>query len=570
MERLLEEAELDEAKEEKLEREFGREYHLITREERLDKVASDVVLHFLGRGYRGKAMVICIDKATAVRMYDKVRKHWAAHRAELEASLATAGEAERQEVQRTLAEMGGTDMAVVVSQSQNEIADLRAEGLDIRPHRRRMQKEDLETRFKDEDDPLRIVFLCAMWITGFDVPACSTIYLDKPMRNHTLRQTIARANRVARDKNNGLIVDYAGVLRSLQRALAIYGKPSAGAPGEVDMPILDKDALVEHLRAAIDETLRFCKAHEVNLQAILAADGLDRVTLIGEAVERIVTNDEEKRRFIALVSKVAKIFRAIKPDPRAGEFAPVCVVLAYIAKEIRSLMPPADISEVMRSIEQLLDESVGTEGYVIHAQAVPGEDRRIDLSRIDFEALRARFEHGRRRTEAERLRSMLEEKLKPMVERNRARMDFLERFQKMIEAYNAGSQNVEQFFEELLKFAQSLTEEEQRGIAEGLTEEELALFDLLTKPDPKLTKKEEAHVKKVARELFEVLKAEKLMLDWRKHQRSKAVVRAFIEQELDKLPPAYDDDLWQQKCELAFQHIFDAYPGERRSIYAAA
>ena len=270
------------------------------------------------------------------------------------------------------------------------------------------------------------------------------------------------------------------------------------------------------------------------------------------------------------MSKVAKIFQAIKPDPRAGEFAPVCVVLAYIAKEIRSLMPPADISEVMRAIEQLLDESVSTEGYVIHAQAAPGEDHRLDLSRIDFDALRARFERGRKRTEAERLRSLLEAKLRPMVERNRARMDFLEKFQRMIEAYNAGSQNIEQFFEELLKFARSLTEEEQRGIAEGLTEEELALFDLLTKPEPKLTKKEEAEVKKVVRELLEVLKAEKLVLDWRKHQRSKAVVRAFIEQELDKLPPAYEDDLWQQKCELAFQHIFDVYPGEGRSLYAAA
>jgi type I restriction enzyme, R subunit len=270
------------------------------------------------------------------------------------------------------------------------------------------------------------------------------------------------------------------------------------------------------------------------------------------------------------VSKIAKIFQAIKPDPRAGAFAPVCVVLAYIAKEIRSLMPPADISEVMRAIEQLLDESVATEGYVIHAQAALEADARIDLSRIDFEALRARFERGRKRTEAERLRSLIEAKLKPMVERNRARMDFLEKFQKMIEAYNAGSQNVEQFFEELLRFAQSLSEEEQRSIAEGLTEEELALFDLLTKPEPKLTKKEEAEVKKVVRELLEVLKAEKLVLDWRKRQRSKAAVRAFIELELNKLPPAYDDgDLWQQKCELAFQHIFDAYPGEGRSLYAA-
>src|SRR5207244_8982209 len=121
-----------------------------------------------------------------------------------------------------------TDMAVVVSQSQNEVADMKAKGLDIARHRKRIVQEDLDTRFKDPNDPFRLVFVCAMWMTGFDVPSCSTIYLDKPMRNHTLMQTIARANRVFREKTNGLIVDYAGVFRNLERALAIYGSGAGG------------------------------------------------------------------------------------------------------------------------------------------------------------------------------------------------------------------------------------------------------------------------------------------------------------------------------------------------------
>src|SRR5205809_5511513 len=133
-------------------------------------------------------------------------------------------------------------MAVVVSPSQNEIEDLREKGVEIAPHRKRMVTQDLDEKFKDPADPFRLVFVCAMWMTGFDVPSCSTIYLDKPMRNHTLMQTIARANRVVEGKVNGLIVDYVGIFRNLQKALAIYAQPSRS--GSADTPITDKSVLV--------------------------------------------------------------------------------------------------------------------------------------------------------------------------------------------------------------------------------------------------------------------------------------------------------------------------------------
>ena len=231
MERLLEAAELDEAQEKKLEREFAREYHLITRDDRLEAVAKDLVEHFTGRGFQGKAMMICIDKATAVRMYDKVQRHLGASRSR-RCGAELGGSDGRGTAARSrgrIACMKETDMAVVVSQGQNEIAEMAEKGLDIRPHRKRMVEEDLETKFKNPDDPFRLVFVCAMWMTGFDVPSCSTLYLDKPMRNHTLMQTIARANRVYPGKVSGLIVDYAGVFRNLEKALAIYGAPAAGA-----------------------------------------------------------------------------------------------------------------------------------------------------------------------------------------------------------------------------------------------------------------------------------------------------------------------------------------------------
>ena len=209
--------------EEKIEQEFSTFYHLVTREDRLNAIARDIVEHFVGRGYDGKAMVVSIDKKTAVRMYDKVKKEWERYIAKLRLELSrTTDERKNEELLAILEKHEHIDMAVVVSQSQNEIADLEPFEIDMRPLRERIEKEDLEEEFKKADSRLRIVFVCAMWMTGFDVPNLSTLYLDKPLKNHTLMQTIARANRVAEGKTNGLIVDYIGVFRNVQKALAIY------------------------------------------------------------------------------------------------------------------------------------------------------------------------------------------------------------------------------------------------------------------------------------------------------------------------------------------------------------
>jgi type I restriction enzyme R subunit len=563
MEALLEAAALDEQEERELERQFAREYHLITREDRLETIADDLVKHFIGRGYRGKAMMVCIDKATAVRMYDKVRKHWTAHLADLKASLKTAPGGREEAIKAKIAFMESTDMAVVVSQSQNEAADLKAKGLDILPHRKRMLQEDLDKRFKDAEDNLRLVFVCAMWITGFDVPTCSTVYLDKPMKNHTLMQTIARANRVAPGKVAGLIVDYVGLFRNLEKALAIYAKQR---PGETELPIKDKQALVDALRGALADGGRFCNERGVSLEAIREAEGFARIAKLDDAVEIIIKTEEDKKRFLALAGRAARLYKAILPDPAASEYAPNTVLLAVIASKIRALMPAPDIGHVMHDVEVLLNDSIATEPYRIEAQAEPAP--LIDLRKINFEKLAEQFAQGRRRTQAELLQGQLAKKLDQMLKENRSRVDFLERFQQMIEEYNAGSKNIERFFTELMQFAQSLTEEEKRGIAEGLTNEELALFDILTKPEPKLSTKEEAEVKKIAKTLLETLKREKLVLDWREKQQARAAVRKTIARTFSTaLPPTYTGELRQMKADLAYSHIYDSYFGAGRSIY---
>jgi len=553
---LLERAELDEKQQSKLEREFSREYHVITRDDRLEKIAKDIVLHFTRRGYQGKAMVVSVDKATAVKMYDKVQKHWKAQLVELRSQLTTADPETKSELEKTIQRMQTTDMAVVVSPSQNEVEELKKKGVNIVPHRKRMNSEDLDDKFKDPKDPLQIVFVCAMWMTGFDVQCCSTIYLDKPMRNHTLMQTIARANRVFQDKKNGLIVDYVGVLRNLQKALAIYAPQRGGEP-----PIKNKNELVKLLKKAVEETKTFCTRLGVDLDRLTMADGFEKIKQLDDAVEAILVSDDTRSRYFTHARTVMALFRAVKPDPLLSDYVPIHTSLKIIVAKIYSLNPQADISDIKSDIEELLDRSVFAKQYVKKS------GKPLDLSKIDFEALRKEFDRRKKRTEIERLRVAISSQLQRMIELNRSRIGLLESFQKVIDDYNAGSMNVEQTFQELLELARRLREEEKRGLRENLSEEELAVFDILLKPGMKLTQKEEQQVKKVAKDLLETLKKEKLVLDWRKRQQSRAAVRLCIEQTLDQLPPAFTSSLYQDICDATYQHIYESYFGEGMSIY---
>jgi len=564
LETLLEAAELDEAQEKKLEREFGREYHIITREDRLEAIAKDLVAHFTGRGYRGKAMMVCIDKATAVRMYDKVQAHWKAEIARLKAALEPAQGDAREALIARIHLMQTTDMAVVVSQGQNEVEDLKAKGLDIVPHRQRMLKESLDEKFKDEKSELRLVFVCAMWITGFDVPTCSTIYLDKPMRAHTLMQTIARANRVAPGKESGLIVDYVGIFRALQSALATYARPETGGEGR---PILDKAELVAALNKALNEVALFAQLRGVQLEAITKAQGFYRIGLIDDAVEAFLASDSDKKLFTQMAGRIARLFKAILPDPQANELAPLSVLVAYLAEKMRAQTGSPDISKVMGDVEDLLNDSIATEGYRIGPASNPAA--LVNLSEIDFEALQAKFAQGRKRTEAEKLRRLIESKLNEMLQVNASRVDLAEKLQKLIDEYNTGSQNIEWFFSKLKDFAQALNEEEQRGVAEGLTEEELALFDILIRPEPELTKAEEAQVKKVCKELLEILRREKLVLDWREKQQARAAVMQTLKIEFRRLPDQYTKAIRAEKLARAYAHVYDHYAGPSQRANSA-
>ncbi len=577
MEALLDEAMLDEGQEERIEREFRQEYQVITREARQDRIAQDIVAHFkersfAGRNYNSKGMVVCIDKLTAVRMYQRVKAYWQDAINELKQQLKTATHlSERNTIRAKIKHMQVTQMEVVISSSQGEIEFFGKRDIDIRPIRERMVNGTLDVHFKNTKHPFRLVFVCAMWMTGFDAPSCDTIYLDKPMRNHTLMQTIARANRVHGKKLNGLIVDYIGVFRNLEKALAIYGTGSDGSSSEDELPIQKKQKHLDEMASKVEEAVSFCAELGIELNKLMQIeDRFERDAWKVDAVETIIIDEDTKLAFLELAKDVDQIVRANRPHPETGLYEATRRMLIVLAQAILSELGGTDTSVIEDEISELLDESVETEEYVINS--TPNvKANQLDISQIDFDALRQRFEQGHRRIATERLRNSINRRLRTMVQRNRTRLNFLETFRQMIEEYNSGSVNVEEQFQRLMTFYKELDEEEQRTLSEGLSEEELAVFDLLTKPEIDLTEDERNIVKETAQELLQVLKKEKLGLDWRKKQQAKADVEHTIRIVLDKhLPEKFDVDMYNQKCVDLYQHIYESYFGAGQSIFNRA
>jgi type I restriction enzyme R subunit len=382
------------------------------------------------------------------------------------------------------------------------------------------------------------------------------------MRNHSLMQAIARANRVFPGKHSGVIVDYANVFASLEKALAIYGAGKGGVN-----PVKDKAELVALLRETVEEATAFCAGNGVDLAAMeaLPAGGLERLAAVENAIEALIAPDPRRREFFGHEKLVGTLYRAVKPDRAALEFAErVAGILALAAAVRAKLSPnPPDITEIMGQIGGLLDESIA--GLAIHEAGPPA----IDLSKINFEALAQRFKESKHKnTEIEALKAAIRARLDRLIRLNRTRTDFAQKFEELIESYNAGSRNIDQLFEELLKLSNSLDEEQERHVRENLSEEELVIFDILTRPAPTLSTEERDEVKKVTKDLLGRLK-ELLVLNWRKKSAARSQLRLTIEDALDAgLPEAYVPELYKEKCSAVFEHVYESYPERNAGVYA--
>ena len=572
---ILEDENLDDAQQEKLEKKFATEMEVIKRDDRLDAIAEDIVYHFPRRGYLGKGMVITLDKFTAVKMHNKVQLRWKEEIKILRGRIkASPDEGEKRRLKRRVDYMKAVEMAVVVSDENGEEEKFDKKGIDIRPHRKRMNQldangHDLEYNFKDPDDPLQLVFVCAMWLTGFDAPTVSTLYLDKPQKDHTLMQTIARANRVCShkingvEKRNGEVVDYYGVFKRLKKAIKDYGE---GAEGSDDPPIKDKEELFRLLDEAIAQGKAFCSTKSVHIdKALETEDVFEKVGIFKEWADRLLYKDEWRKNFAVLENTITALYEASKPEILGQPVVRTVAVFQYLRGVIDSIIEQADIDSAVQKVGDLLDESlVVAEGKVKEGKTafkIEQNGKSWDLSKIDFDKLKDEFKKTEyKNIQIADLRAFLEKKLSEMLNKNRTRRDFAERLQEIIDNYNAGSSSADADFAELVRFAEALREEEERHIRKGLTEDELELYDLLCKD--KMTQEEEKTVRLAAKALLKRLTEESpkvLVQDWFKDSQTRLAVRDEVGSVLNKhLPEAsYDKALFLLKRDRVFELTLD-------------
>jgi len=561
--KVMEFYDLNDDEEEKLEQEFSTFYHIVTREDRLNAIARDIVQHFVGRGYDGKAMVVSVDKKTTFRMYDKVKKEWERYIGKLRMDLGRAtNDYERGKIEEQLARHENVDMAAMVSlgNNQNEMEDMEEFEIDVAPIRSRILTGNLEEEFKKPDTNLRIVFVCAMWMTGFDVPNLSTLYLDKPLKNHTLMQAIARANRVSPDKKNGLIVDYIGVFKNIERALAIY----ATSGNDEDDIIRSKDELMAELLVALKSGKEFLQSENIDIMKILAVPGAEKLLLIEHAVNTILGDQTKKKKFLNLAANIHSAYRSVLPDPIADDYYEEVTAIKIIASRIRDVGSSSiDVTQVKKDLEDLLDRSIQAGEYVI-----PQHKRLRDLSALDVDALHEFFTKlDNKNIQAESLSAELKDKIEEMVRKNRKRAKFIERLNSLLKEYNTGAHDIDQLLNDLVDLAKDLDVEEERSVKEGLTEDELAIFDLLQKDnlDPNDTEK----VRLVSKELLEKLK-EKLVPGWRDFEPLRAGVKIAISNVIFPRLPAtlYTEQECAHKGLEIYNFVYERYADSRMVVRA--
>lgn len=593
---ILDSHDLSEEQQAKLDREYTTLFEVVKRDDRLNEIAKHIVQHFPSRldihndeGKRKpmKAMVVSIDKFTAVKMYDKVQYFVKEEIKTLrKAKRKSKNFSEKKEIDRKIQFLLESKMAVVISQEGSEKEEkekFEKEGLDISPHRKLMSYpdedgRDIEEYFKDPNNPYRVVFVTAMWMTGFDAPSVSTLYLDKPMKNHTLMQTIARANRVFEGKKNGLIVDYFGVFRNLQKALSVYAEGSSGTNSQLDMPVKALEELLALLNAAISE----CKAYlldiaiDVDKIHALGEKGFSEIKLFEDYADVILKNDEQRKAFNLYVNTIVALYDSAKPEvydePKLKKERDLLLYLKAVVN--RQLDADEILEKVKDEVNRLLDNSVVSEGDLdlAYGDAKISDYEEINLAQLDFEALRKEFPVKKHKNIAfTDLKEFMALKLKQMLRRNKTRGKFLEDFERVIDEYNNGSVEIEKAYEKLLQQANTLTQEESRAMKEGLSEEELEIFDLLKKE--KLSKAEKSAVKKASVALLEILEIKKreLFVDpWYKENQKQEKVRNEIREVLDVyLPPSYDRDIFGKKSETVYSHVFElAEQGVERYLCA--
>ena len=545
----------------KLEREFAKEVHLLTAKKRLRIVAKDFVRHYSDLWTSGKAMMVSYNKVTCVRMYEYVQEYWQKEIASLEKQIAkSTSQQEVQELNRKLKWMQETEMAVVISQEQNEIQTFQKWGLDIAPHRAKMEKRELDKEFKDKDNKLRVVFVCAMWLTGFDVKTLSCLYIDKPMKAHTLMQTIARANRVAEGKTNGLIIDYIGIVKALRQALADYTANPAGDGG--NDPTIDKKELIKHVLETIAAATAFLNEHDFELKSLIEADNFFKLFLLKEAANAMCETAEIRKTYCTFATTLLKLWKYLDREDITPEMKQQKDAIEAIYKELQKKRKHADITDLSVAINEIVNEHLQIS---VTEVAEPDTSRQFDISSINFDLLRREFAKSKEKNLIMKdIQELLQERIAQMLAQNPSRINFYEKYQEIIKEYNQEQNrvNIEQTFQELMQLSAQLTEEEKRYVREGFeNDEQLSMYDLLMKDN--LSKEDIKKLKKVAVDLLAKIKDLLKTMDhpFDKRETKATIIIAIRDILWKELPESYSDESINYYKDVVYNYVSQQYGG---------
>lgn len=554
----IEEADLNPDQAEKVMHEFEKEVHLLTAEPRLRAIAKDFVGHYSDLWTTGKAMFVCLNKVTCVRMYNFVQEYWQEEIKALEQKIAsTVSDQEQMELSRKLKWMKDTEMCVVISQEQNEIQTFKKWDLDILPHRTKMEKRELDKEFKDSDSNFRVVFVCAMWLTGFDVKSLSCLYLDKPLKAHTLMQTIARANRVAAGKSNGLIIDYIGIVGALKKALNDYTANKNGR-NAID-PTVNKEELIGQIIRAAADAKQLLAEHDFDLDALIKAENFKKMALLKDGAEAMCSDPETKKSFDTYANEISRLVKYLDRNDVTQDVRDQTDAICAIFREMQKKRKHIDTTDLMVEINHIINENVEIEHQEGEGLV---ESRRFDISQIDFDLLAAEFAKVKRKNlMIKDLNDLVQERLSKMMAVNPSRVDYYVRYMGIIETYNAEQDRttIEKTFMELMDLAKSMSEEEQRYAREGFSsDEELSIYDLLFSEN--LSKSDIDKIKKMSKDLLQRIKERIAGMDhWTDKQETRAAVDVLIRNVLyEEIPDSMFDRLEAYRKAI-YEHIYTHY-----------
>jgi type I restriction enzyme R subunit len=399
-----------------------------------------------------------------------------------------------------------------------------------------------------------------MWLTGFDVPSLSTLYLDKPMKGHTLMQAIARANRVFPGKPCGIVVDYVNVFKYMQQALSDY---ASTGDDNADYPAKDIEQLIDNIDKCIVECDIFLRQLDINLDKIIdGGDTLDKLELLRVAYNRILEKDEWKDRFMVMTNLLINLYDASKPEIfERGWYNEKFSPLDYLNGLFCNRIDDEKLNRAKLSMAKTLDNSVTA--MVAEDQVKYGirQGKVIDLSKLDIESIRKEIKTTPYKSiEIDDLRTFIEKTLEQLINKNCTRVAFSQRYRNIIDRYNAGGSENEDYYEKLLQLIADLKKEQARSTEMDLKEEELEIFDLLIQ-GRKLTKYEEQKVILASKNLYNKLMEEKdrlMVVDWYKDEQPKTKVFTLIQKSLNNdLPECYDRIAFADKTNLLLNHFVD-------------